>query len=192
MSKKLFIFVLGSVVGAAVAGYYVKKKYEQISQEEIESVKETFSKKKDISNDDVEECDDYEPIEIDDNSNHTTRKPSITAYSSLLKQKQYSTIKKDNPVELPYVISPDDFGDFDEYEKISLTYYADKVLADDNDEMIDDVDDVVGTKSLTTFGQYEEDAVYVRNDRLKCDYEILKDHRLYSSVVNGTYHEVDE
>ena len=38
--------------------------------------------------------------------------------------------KKGDPfVEKPYVISPEEFGEFEEYEKISLTYYADQVLS---------------------------------------------------------------
>ena len=41
-------------------------------------------------------------------------------------------------------------------------------------------DDVVGMESLTHFGEYEDDSVFVRNDRLKCDYEILMDERTYS------------
>ena len=47
-------------------------------------------------------------------------------------------------VEKPYVISPEEFGDFDEYTKLSLTYYSDGVLADENDEIVDDIDETVG------------------------------------------------
>jgi hypothetical protein len=54
------------------------------------------------------------------------------------------------------------------------------------------VDDVVGFESLNRFGEYEDDSVFVRNDRLKCDYEILLDRRKYSDVVNKKPHEVDD
>lgn len=33
------------------------------------------------------------------------------------------------------------------------------------------------------FGEYEEDAVFVRNDAKKCDYEILKDLRRFCDVL---------
>ena len=82
----------------------------------------------------------------------------------------------------PYIITPDEFGEFDDYETISLTYYADGVLTDDMDEPIEDVDGLVGVDSLSHFGEYEDDSVFVRNDRMKADYEILSDLRNYSDI----------
>ena len=90
----------------------------------------------------------------------------------------------------PYVIPPEEFGEFDDYEEIGLTYYADQVLTDDDDELVEDIEDTVGFDSLNHFGEYEDDSVFVRNDRLKCDYEILLDHRKYSDVVKRKPHEV--
>ena len=64
-----------------------------------------------------------------------------------------------------------------------MTYYeGDGFLADDMDELVDDIEDVVGFESLNHFGEYEEDAVHVRNDRLKADYEILVDTGNYNEV----------
>ena len=48
MNSKLIgfmMFVLGAAVGSAVTLKYVREKYEQIAQEEIDSVKEAFSKR---------------------------------------------------------------------------------------------------------------------------------------------------
>ena len=95
-------------------------------------------------------------------------------------------------MDKPYDISPDEFGEFDDYEKISLTYYKDQILADDGDEPIEDIDEVVGSESLNCFGEYEDDAVFVRNDRLKCDYEILLDHRKYSDVVQRKPYQMED
>ena len=91
----------------------------------------------------------------------------------------------------PYVISPEEFGEFEDYERISLSYYADQVLADEDDEKVDDVDNVVGLESLTHFGEFEDDSVFVRNDRLKCDYEILLDQRTYSDVMKQRPHQME-
>ena len=60
--------------------------------------------------------------------------------------------------------------------------FSSTVLADDMDELVDDIEDVVGFESLNHFGEYEEDAVHVRNDRLKADYEILVDTGNYNEV----------
>ena len=95
-------------------------------------------------------------------------------------------------IDKPYVITPEEFGDLDDYETISLTYYADQILADDNDVIVDDIEDVVGFDSLNSFGEYEDDSVFVRNDRLKSDYEILLDQRKYSDVIKRRPHEVED
>ena len=79
----------------------------------------------------------------------------------------------------------------EEYEQISLTYYADGVLADENDEVIEDVEDAVGIDSLNHFGEYEDDSVFVRNDARKCDYEILLDQRTYSEVAEDMPHQME-
>ena len=45
MSSKIqlgVVFVLGAIVGGAVTRYYIKNKYEQLAQEEIDSVKQMF------------------------------------------------------------------------------------------------------------------------------------------------------
>ena len=41
---KAFIFVAGAAIGSAVTWKVVKNKYEQITQEEIKSVKEEYSR----------------------------------------------------------------------------------------------------------------------------------------------------
>ena len=91
----------------------------------------------------------------------------------------------------PYVISPEEFGEFEDYERISLSYYADQILADEDDEKVEDVDNVVGLESLIHFGEFEDDSVFVRNDRLKCDYEILLDQRTYSDVIKQRPHQTE-
>ena len=85
-------------------------------------------------------------------------------------------------VDKPHVISPDEYGDCD-YTTISLTYYSDGVLADDEDEIVEDIDNTVGADFAEHFGDYEKDSVHIRNDRRKCDYEICKDNRSYSAVT---------
>jgi len=200
------MFVLGAAVGSAVTWQYIKKKYEQIAQEEIDSVKEVFSKHKVASQDNEPD----ENIHVRSRAEQAKDNPSISEYAAKLREQgyiNYSNVrsipddsdttkkeKKEDPMtkDKPYVIPPEEFGEFYDYEKISLTYYADQVLADDNDELVDDIEDVVGFKSLSTFGEYEDDSVFVRNDRLKCDYEILLDQRKYSDVINRKPHEVDD
>jgi hypothetical protein len=99
------------------------------------------------------------------------------------KEEEVEPVKKKHP----YVITPDEFGD--EYDKFSLTLYADKVLVDDDDEPIEDVEDTVGWDAFNHFGEYEDDSVFVRNDERQADYEILLDERNYSDVLKTKPHE---
>ena len=85
--------------------------------------------------------------------------------------------------EEPYTITPDEFGENESYQQINLTYYADGKLADEDDRIIEDIDGEIGFDNLDKFGEYEDDALFIRNDFYRCDYEILLDHRNYDDVV---------
>ena len=45
-----------------------------------------------------------------------------------------------------------------------------------------DMDVIGGEDTLTHFGEYEDDSIFVRNDELKIDFEILRDERNYTDV----------
>lgn len=63
------------------------------------------------------------------------------------------------------------------YSKVTLTYYAgDDVLADDQDEPIEDPKDIIGEHFKEFFGMNEDepDIIYVRNDDRESDYEVAK------------------
>lgn len=191
---KVFIFLGGAAVGAAASWKLLKIHFERITREEIDSVKEYYSNRQ--SNpvaDDTETVND-EPEDTTTTEESTEDdKPTHRDYAAILAKTgytRYSTTsvteeKKEEPApsEGPYVISPEEFGSRDDYDTVSLTYYADEVLADDMDEPVTDVNDVVGLESLNCFGDYEDDCVFVRNDDLKTDFEILADTRRYIDVV---------
>ena len=76
----------------------------------------------------------------------------------------------------PYMITAEDFAELDDYNTVSLYYYADGVLADEDDNIIDDIEDTVGEAALgRMFDDVHIDSLYVRNDVRKTDYEILRD-----------------
>ena len=186
--RNIFIFSFGVIVGSVTTWRCIKNYYEQLAQEDIDSVKEAYSNKPqiqmcDIDKGFIEEPDTSTVYKVED-------KPDIFEYAEILEKKGYvanksSHLKKNKS----YVISPNEFGEFEEYNQISLTYYADQILADENGEIIEDVDGVIGMESLTHFGEYEDDSVFVRNDILKCDYEILMDDKNYSDILKQKPHQ---
>lgn len=177
--KDLIIFVSGVAVGSLATWKFVEDKYKRIADEEIESVKEVFSKKYSEMEDseDLEECEDEDEEEVVEEPEEQD-KLEICHYNAMVKKydtADESNKKPSNNYDEPYVISPDEFGDIDDYETITLHYYeGDGYLTDENDELVDDADEVIGWDSLNHFGEYEDDSVHVRNDRYKADYEILK------------------
>lgn len=193
MSKLNFaMFMAGATVGAAGAWLYCKRYYEQIAQEEIDSVKAAFAERKP----DIMKNTNSAENNKDDNkqkANMAKLKPDLVDYAAKLQAEGYTNYsahsEKNNKneedetvVEKPYVISPDEYGDC-EYTTISLTYYSDGTLADDEDEIVDNVEDTVGADFAEHFGDYEMDSVHIRNDRRRCDYEICKDNRTYAAVT---------
>ena len=88
---------------------------------------------------------------------------------------------------MPHIIPPGLVGDEDSYDTETLTYYSDGVLTDDQDNPIEDIQGMIGNDSLMHFGEYEPDAVYVRNDRLKIDFEILLDNDRYDRLKAEDY-----
>ena len=191
-------FVLGAAIGALVANKYLKTKYEKIADEEIASVKAVYLTKinpeaaayakKDVEY--TEEVYKQHQQAAKSVAEQAKENPDIVKYAEKLHKEGYTnystTAKPDTPdLGEPYVIPPEDFGEFDDYEKISLIYWADQVLTDDNNEVVEDLEGSVGIDSLTTFGEYEDDSVFVRNPRLRCDYEILLDQRNFEDVIHA-------
>ena len=164
------MFAAGAIIGSVVTWKLIEKKYKQIADEEIASVKETYSKDFTPETFETEELDEHEEMVTE------------LGYTS------YENVKKEKTAYKPRIITPEEYGEKDGYDTESLTYYADGVLADDQDEPIEDVDNVVGYGFESHFGEYEDDSVFIRNDKLKTDYEILMDQRNHSDVVNKTHH----
>lgn len=161
------MFAAGAFIGSVVTWKLIRAKYERITQEEIKDVKERFSNRlKELSDEKI-----YEKL-----SNRYIKKDEG-------EPKPVVEEVEEEPVKDIRVISPDEYGENgDEYDLLSYTYYADGVLADEMDDPIEDIEDVIGSEALNTFGEYEPNAVFVRNDRTRCDYEILRDTSRYSEV----------
>lgn len=173
--KYAFIFVGGAAVGATVAWKLLKDTYARIAQEEIDSVKAHYAKKAELAENSEEDDSEYLVFEEEES-------PEVTAYNALTAEYE-SRGGLESTVKEPRVIAPDEFGETD-YEQVSLKYWEDGVLTDDQNQLLEDVEGTVGWESLTHFGEYEDDAVHVRNDRLKCDYEILMEPGEFYATVS--------
>lgn len=183
----ILMFVSGAMIGATVAIKLVKTKYEKRANEEIESVREYYaSKRAEAIKEEVEikaytdlvEETGYggassDDVEVDDNIDKNTKKNKIV-----------TTENRNNTV----LITPEELGEEIEefghaFDITTLIYYADGVMTfHEDDHLVDDIEDLVGTEFKDHFGDYEADAVFVRNFRNETDYEIIKDDDKYYDI----------
>lgn len=172
----LVVFGFGVIVGASGSLIYLRNRYESIVMKEVNSVRDVLKKKDSVTEHDQD-------TEKDANDAKT-----VVDYVNVIKKNNYNNDTeniKPSKAE-PYVISPQLFGELEEYDQVSLTYYSDNILADDLENIIYNAAGYVGLESLKSFGVYEDDCVFVQNDFLKCYYEILLDARKYTDVcTNG-------
>ena len=176
--SKVLLFAAGAIVGSVVTYKLTKAKYEQ---DEYEDYYEE-EKEPDISESETKEVEQTLTASVKD-----TVKEDMVRYHKIVKRSGYAeesdvTEKKEGKdVDRPYAITPDEFAELDGYRTETLYYYADGILADEDDNIIEDVDDIVGEENLTTFEEDKRfDSIYIRNDACKTDYEILRDLDCYS------------
>ena len=189
--SKVLLFVSGACVGSVVTWKLVEKKYQQIAQEEIDSVKEAlgyYNQEGSKSDEDQEYVEDDEEERFDRDAEsakeelaHICREQGYD-YNGISKKEGEDEMAENRP----YVISPEEF-DENGYKTKTLFYYNDDVVTDDRGKVLSEksIEKLIGKESLTTFGQYESDSVFVRNDDLKTDYEILADERNYHEMFMG-------
>ena len=200
--SKFIVFAAGACIGSVVTWRLVKKYYNNIANKEIADVKDWYtrkysekseSKKADAVGDAIREgIKDgmKKPVTENDIRNLTAQLQNMgyVDYSNkedepVKKTEKIEEKEEVGNVERPYVIEPRYFDEYDDYNAINLTLYADGVLVDDrSNEPVEDVDETVGLDNLDHIGDYEEDAVHIRNDKLRCDYEILCDTKKYSEI----------
>lgn len=211
MNKKLLnvlMFAVGAAIGSAVTWKVVKTKYEQIAQEEIDSVKEEYAslmvKMKHKLNEtatykgpqDTDEAkameEDYDEYYPDDDERDFTEYYKITS-----KYRGSNDAEEDDDEEGgkgdedevpyingPYVISPEDFASSPPgYNAQPLDYFADGVLADSWGVQLD-IEETIGEDAVEHFGDYVDDVVHVRNERNEIDYEVTRDPRTYADAVH--------
>ena len=111
---------------------------------------------------------------------------NYTQYLSKAAAKYFDTETKENKKEEkeertnyePFIIDVEEFGEDPTYDTATLTYYKDKVLTNDLDDVIDY--SVAGEENLKIFDEHPDcKAIYVRDDIYMVDYEIIRDPYQY-------------
>lgn len=192
----LAAFAIGAAAGSVATWALVKTKYERIAQEEIDSVKEVFSKEAEKEIEEVTEEDIKSYKDVLGRTSYTGYSDGVADVNEMIANKAKDIVNECDGIvnkeggngnvtkDGPYIITPDELGE--EYEVVTLVCYADGVITEyDNGEVVDDVEGAIGPDDIRThFGEYEDDSVFVRNDERKVDYEILRDEDNYGEIIS--------
>lgn len=181
--KGLCIFAAGALAGAAVAARVVRDKYHQEAEEEIAEMRDYYRElrkenveKYPVQNEEAEAekeentKDEYNKI-VKDYTNYTQYNDTETKENKKEEKEERTNYE-------PFIIDAEEFGEDPTYDTATLTYYKDKVLTDDLDDIIDY--SVAGEENLKIFDEYPDcKAIYVRDDIYLVDYEIIRDPYQY-------------
>lgn len=169
MLKEITIFAAGVVVGGAIMTFIVKKQCAKKAAEDIKSVVDTYEKAMFTA---------AQKNEEEKEKDQSETKPELD-----LKEKLYSKLEPATKVDEPYAITMEEYERNENgYFQEMLFYYADNVVANVNDEVID-VDNTIGREALRILDESIGDKIYIRNEALEMEWEVNNDPRDFKEVT---------
>ena len=178
--KGLFIFAAGVIAGAVAGACLVKDKIMADAKQEIEEVREYYRSKKESKKEETVEEQPVEEVKEEKEYKTIVENSGYVNYNKPEQIIQHSVLEDE-----PYSIDPEEFGDKEDegWDTMVLTYFADGVLIDDADEIVEQPDVVVGLDNLKIFEEFPDaTCVYVRNETWRTDFEILRDDWKWSDL----------
>jgi len=198
MVERLSIFAAGAVVGVLAAKTYFSTKYKQQAEEEIRQMRDYIQKKEAQIKAEAEEKeetsspDNFASLAKDEEAKSAYFKYATAMPVNDISKEDFEEMKErlagsEHPEEEhdePYILTVEEFEDGKPgYDSIGLSYYrGDDSLVDDAEELVD-VDETVGEENLDVFRRSDQDSIYIRNDRIGVDYEIIAiDGNFYDDI----------
>ena len=205
MLKEILSFVGGAAISGGIVYYFTKKKYKDIADEEIESMREYYKdKEKSLENRNKEliikapetesEIDEVKeerrnriPEEAIAKSNAIIDSNGYVSYDVVNDKKIKSMRERKEAASRIYRISRAQYENDETYDKVTLSYYSlDDILTDERDAIIENRDVVIDGNNLNYFGDPEEGFIIVRNENFMTDYEVeLIDDVSYYDVTDA-------
>lgn len=160
--------VMGAFIGSAVTWRYMKKKHETGTNDEPFDWGEDETEQPENNNENIE--DDSEKKEADD----------IIKYNQYFQESSEKEKKESEPMNPIRIISPDEFQE-SEYPSMSLWYYTDGVITNDDNKIVTNARELIGSDFKDHFGEFDEDpdTVYVVNENDQVVYEVMREYGAY-------------
>ena len=196
MKKALYLaaFLAGAAVGALGTVIYVRKNYDVSEKTEEDNEIAEDDTKETVA--EIEESKEEALIRrtnndilksIKDPEERAKKEKLLNEYFNAASV--YGNPKNEEDVLHvdPYKIRPDEFSQFEDYSAVELTLYSDGIVADDRDEIVENVDELLGPDFKDLFDD-GEDEVFIRNDLRCCDYAVTKDLQTFEAYDESRPH----
>lgn len=198
MNKLLPIatFVGGAVIGAFVGWSAHKKKYEDQLEAETESIRKTYEKKYvKISKADLPKVEDTACMSEEEFKDYVNKRVEARKeYNKITAQYQPEgeVVTPDMTLEeraaaQPELIYAQDYGTEQDtgetYGCVELMWFKDERLATEAEMELLDVATTIGWDAIAQFDKTGLNTIYVRNHRLKIDYEVFKYDDTYEELL---------
>jgi hypothetical protein len=210
LGKSIALVVGGMLIGGGTATLILKKHYQRILEEEVASVKAAYkAETKTLKKQNLDLLDEVtqpkpkdKPLTEDDILKLSASQLIAdqgygggVIYEEAPRFKMYDrTTDNFNPAEeerseeVPYVVSISEWNnDEEDFDKITVRYF------EDDNTVVEELRteplpiESVGEANLLRFGigSQDENIVYVRNEMLKIDFEVIRDEGSYTESVMG-------
>lgn len=208
--NKLLIFLGGAAVGGLTATIYFKRKIDSLEEEYQKIATDAYNKYVGEFNSAAKNVDEFavnyptEDVQITSNiANGGWQVTSNIAnggctlgidigndedkYTEIVKE--YNSQEENEKTEdyiIPYMITPEEYGDDDDYDTKVLTAFTDKVVLDEDNCMadIEYFGDAINKKIYSK--KNKDTSIFVRDENEKVDYEIIKENISYEDYSKLT------
>ncbi len=164
MLRTIIVGSVSFVAGFGLATFLAKSKYEEMANEEIQAMREYVKKKT------HEDSDSSKKAQVERHEKDMTEyEKVVTNYSG--KKEEVEIVDGRQPYRIPeedFVVDDEDF------DKVTLEYYTETECLYENGELVPNDEEIVGKDNLNLLHGYSDDTIYVRNEKLGIDYEVIK------------------
>lgn len=191
--NKLLIFLGGAAVGGLTATIYFKRKIDSLEEEYQKIATDAYNKYISDFNIEVGYSHGDKDIQIISdipNKGYVSGIDTANDYDKYVEiVKEYNN-QEENETEdniMPYIITPEEYGDDDDYDTKVLTAFTDKVVLDEDNCMVDIgyFGDAINKKIYSK--KNKDTSIFVRDENEKVDYEIIKENISFEEYSKLTF-----
>ena len=195
MNAKIIVaFILGAAAGVASSMFYFKTKYEQKADAEIQEIRDLYAKKTEaeekkedvpVTSHQVSKADDLHATarRVSEYTKYTPKEDAQNEEPKdgiHVEKIDFAPMKNPNPPK-PYLIDSSDYGQDDNFDPLCWEWYTDGILANENDEIVDDIQEWIGD-GLKVFAETEDNLFWVRNEKYGVDIEVARSGITYEKA----------